>query len=98
MQSTPADRTTTIDPDAGPASITPQATGETCTSNLTGCNFTESCTVVDDAGDSESFSLSYMVAGDGAITGTESSSVSITVLGQTTSVMCAYTVIGTKVN
>jgi hypothetical protein len=94
MQGTPADSTGNVDPDAGPASVAPQNTGESCTSSLVGCSFSESCTVMDDAGNGETFTIALMVAGNGTISGTESIDVSVSVLSE----MCSYSVTGTKIN
>ena len=45
-------------------------------------------------GDSETFTIALMVAGNGTISGTESIDVSVSVLSE----MCSYSVTGTKIN
>jgi hypothetical protein len=94
MTQTPMDQMQTFDPTSGPT----DPAGETCTDNLSGCTYSQSCTTADDAGNTETRSTNDTVASDGTISGTAQIAASFVVLGQTVSGTCVYNVVGTKIN
>ena len=84
---TPADKTSVADQDAG------IEMGNGCATTVTGCTYDVTCTP--DAGTGQ-LTETITLNSDGSITGSATTSFSITLAGTTMTLSCTYSMTGTK--
>ncbi len=92
MQFTPADKTSTVDQDAG---ATQGADAGTCITTQTGCTYTATCDSQSDAGAFRE-SETVMINSDGTISGSVMISYDFSIAGAMTTVSCTFDLTATK--